>query len=79
MQNFLTRAAVSTDDAGNLLGAYRSSRVSYIDRADIAACAEALPTVVGRRTHHADLSSEELAGTLAARGAPTTWPPCSRT
>lgn len=40
MQNFLTGAAVFTDDAGNIVGAYGSSRVSYIDCADIAACAE---------------------------------------
>ncbi len=44
MQNFLTGAAVFTDDAGNIVGTYGDSRVSYIDCADIAACAEAALT-----------------------------------
>ena len=41
MQNFRTRAAVFTED-GDILGAYRDSRVSYVDCMDIAACAAAL-------------------------------------
>jgi NAD(P)H dehydrogenase (quinone) len=43
MQNFITGAGAFTDD-GNLVGAYRDSRVSYIDCYDIAACAAALLT-----------------------------------
>ncbi|MFF3573429.1 NAD(P)H-binding protein [Nocardia jiangxiensis] len=41
MQNFLTGAGTFTD-GGDLLGAYGSARVSYIDCADIAACADVL-------------------------------------
>ena len=41
MQNFATSTAVFTED-GDILGAYRDSRVSYVDCADIAACAAAL-------------------------------------
>jgi NAD(P)H dehydrogenase (quinone) len=43
MQNFITGAGALTDD-GNLIGAYRDSRVSYIDCYDIAACAVVLLT-----------------------------------
>ncbi|MFL6121975.1 NAD(P)H-binding protein [Actinophytocola sp.] len=43
MQNFRTGEAVFTED-GHLLGAYGDSRVSYVDCADIAACAAALLT-----------------------------------
>jgi NAD(P)H dehydrogenase (quinone) len=43
MQNFRTGEAVFTED-GHLLGAYGESRVSYVDCADIAACAAALLT-----------------------------------
>ncbi|WP_018681599.1 SDR family oxidoreductase [Actinokineospora enzanensis] len=43
MQNFLTGAAVFTE-GGHLLGAYRDSRVSYVDTEDIAACAAELLT-----------------------------------
>lgn len=41
MQNFLTGAGSFSAD-GHLLGAYRQARVSYIDCADIAACAAVL-------------------------------------
>ncbi|WP_067682229.1 SDR family oxidoreductase [Nocardia miyunensis] len=41
MQNFLTGAGTFTD-GGDLLGAYGSAGVSYIDCADIAACADVL-------------------------------------
>jgi uncharacterized protein YbjT (DUF2867 family) len=50
MQNFLTGAAVFTDEDRNIVGAYGSSRVSYIDCADIAACAEVLLTGSRRGT-----------------------------
>jgi uncharacterized protein YbjT (DUF2867 family) len=43
MQNFRTGAAVFTE-GGDILGAYGDSRVSYVDCADIAACAAALLT-----------------------------------
>ena len=43
MQNFVTGAGNFTED-GNIIGAYRDSRVSYIDCADIASCAAALLT-----------------------------------
>ncbi|SDM31945.1 NmrA family NAD(P)-binding protein, partial [Allokutzneria albata] len=43
MQNFLTGAAVFTEH-GHILGAYGDSRVSYVDCADIAACAATLLT-----------------------------------
>lgn len=43
MQNFITGAGAFSDD-GNLIGAYRDGRVSYIDCADIAACAFVLLT-----------------------------------
>lgn len=43
MQNFLTGAAVFTEK-GDILGAYRDSRVSYVDCMDIAACAATLLT-----------------------------------
>lgn len=43
MQNFLTGAAVFTEH-GDILGAYGDSRVSYVDCADIAACAATLLT-----------------------------------
>ena len=43
MQNFLTGAGSFTAD-GDLIGAYGDARVSYIDAADIAACAQALLT-----------------------------------
>jgi NAD(P)H dehydrogenase (quinone) len=50
MQNFLTGAAVFTDEDRNIVGAYGTSRVSYIDCADIAACAQALLTGTRRGT-----------------------------
>lgn len=43
MQNFLTGAGAFTS-GGDLLGAYGQARVSYIDCADIAACAAVLLT-----------------------------------
>lgn len=43
MQNFGTGTAVFTEH-GNLLGAYGDARVSYVDCADIAACAATLLT-----------------------------------
>jgi NAD(P)H dehydrogenase (quinone) len=43
MQNFVTGTGSFTDD-GDLLGAYGDGRVSYVDCADIAACAAALLT-----------------------------------
>lgn len=43
MQNFMTGAGTFTGD-GNLIGAYRDGRISYIDCRDIAACAAVLLT-----------------------------------
>src|SRR5882757_6197391 len=41
MQNFLTRAAVFTED-GNIVGAYGDAGVSYVDCVDLAAAGAAL-------------------------------------
>jgi uncharacterized protein YbjT (DUF2867 family) len=71
MQNFLTGAAVFTEN-GHILGAYRDSRVSYVDCVDIAACAAALMTGEPRPgetfvlTGPESLTHNEIAATLSA-------------
>jgi len=70
MQNFLTGAGVFTEN-GHILGAYRDSRVSYVDCVDIAACAAALLTGVPRPggtfalTGPESLTHQEIAAKLS--------------
>jgi NAD(P)H dehydrogenase (quinone) len=74
MQNFVTGTGAFTDD-GDLIGAYGGGRVSYVDCADIAACAHVLLTGAARDgetfipTGPTALTHAEIAALLsAARG-----------
>lgn len=78
MQNFQTGAGLLSQD-GTLIGAVGDAKVSYIDAADIAACAAALftrprPGETLVLTGPEALSTTEIAGKLtAARGKPVTY------
>ncbi|TWF80320.1 NmrA-like family protein [Pseudonocardia hierapolitana] len=71
MQNFVTGAGAFTAD-GDLVGAYGHGRISYVDCADIAACAATVLTDPARRggthvlTGPAALSHEEIAAEISA-------------
>ncbi|MET0233257.1 MAG: NAD(P)H-binding protein [Kibdelosporangium sp.] len=69
MQNFITGAGLLTND-GDLIGPAGDSEISYIDCADIAACAAALLTTRDKAgetfvlTGPAALSNSDIAGKL---------------
>ena len=71
MQNFITGAGAFTAD-GDLIGAYGDARVSYVDCADLAACAQALLTGEARAgetfipTGPESLTHTEIAALLSA-------------
>ncbi|GAA1278954.1 hypothetical protein GCM10009609_47950 [Pseudonocardia aurantiaca] len=82
MQNFVTGAGAFTTD-GDLVGAYGDGRISYIDCADIAACAAAALTDRARRVdrqggNHVRTEPEALSHLDVAAGALEARTPAAR-